>query len=479
MNEVNGLMKTIGLILVFFLIGGVGYLGYSGSSQPVDDFATTMQARVGMGNTAVADTTPTPPTTIPVERGVVEDTVIAPGQLSAVKEQILAAGVGGILAEMNVRPGDQVKAGQVLAQIERRPYEEALSLAQLKLTRAEAELARQIASTELAVQTSETSVTGAQANYPSLTAAQINVQQAQRALADAQAAVVTAYDPGREWELYIDDPSCRTGEQHPNCTGQPYSDNIKNERAAADSAVVRATDNLAIAQAELAGVQSRSWANSQNVTAAQIGVEKAQMELDTLRQEGVDPLLQWDVDKAQSDLDATTITAPFDGVVSEVTIRAGENVGTGQSLLVLADVSRGELVASVIEEDLPLVQAGQLADIYFDAAPDAIVSGTVNRIVPRRTGTERPLYPVYVSIPELPENLLPGMTADAIIIIDRHEDVLRLPRALVRANSDNRATVEVWNGRTTELREVEIGLRGDTYVEILSGLAEGDLVVGQ
>ena len=99
--------------------------------------------------------------------------------------------------------------------------------------------------------------------------------------------------------------------------------------------------------------------------------------------------------------------------------------------------------------------------------------------MPRRTGTDRPLYPVYISLPQLPENLLPGMTADAIIVIERHMDALRLPRALVRAGSDNMATVEVWNGRTTELREVEIGLRGDTYVEILSGLVEGELVVGQ
>ena len=389
--------------------------------------------------------------------------MIAPGQLAGVTEQVLSAGVGGILADMNVRLGDRVTAGQVLAQIERRPYEEALSLAQLKLAEAEDELARQIANAELAVQTSETGVTGAQANYPSLTATQIKVQQAQQALADAQSVYSKAFDPGRDWEL-----------------NDPFrADSLKAEREAAPRQVQFAQDTLAIAQAELAGVQSQSWANSQNVTAAQIGVERSQMELDTLRQEGVDPLLQWDVDKAQADLNATTVTAPFDGVVSEATVRVGENVGAGQSLLVLADVSQGELVASVIEEDLPLVQARQKADIYFDAAPDAIVSGTVDRIVPRRTGTDRPLYPVHISLPQLPENLLPGMTADAIIVIERHMDALRLPRALVRAGSDNMATVEVWNGRTTELREVEIGLRGDTYVEILSGLVEGELVVGQ
>ena len=339
----NGLTKAIGLTFLFLLIGGVGYMGYSGSGRPVDDFAATLQARVGIGQTAEPDAIPVPPPTVPVERGIVEDTVIAPGQLAGVTEQVLSAGVGGILADMNVRPGDRVTAGQVLAQIERRPYEEALSLAQLKLAEAEDELARQIANAELAVQTSETGVTGAQANYPSLTAAQIKVQQAQQALADAQSVYSKAFDPGRDWEL-----------------NDPFrADSLKAEREAAPRQVQFAQDTLAIAQAELAGVQSQSWANSQNVTAAQIGVERSQMELDTLRQEGVDPLLQWDVDKAQADLNATTVTAPFDGVVSEATVRVGENVGAGQSLLVLADVSQGELVASVIEEDLPLVQAGK------------------------------------------------------------------------------------------------------------------------
>jgi RND family efflux transporter MFP subunit len=459
----NGLLKTVGVFALLLLVLGVGYLGYSGSGGQAGDLAAQLQARVGMGNANAAEPTPTPPPTVPFERGTVEETVIAPGQLEEVKEQVLSAGVGGVIAELHVRPGDRVTAGQVVAQIEQRPYQEALSLAQLKLAQAEAELARQIANAELALQSSETTVTAAQANYPSLTAAQIKVQQAEQALTDAQAAYNKAFDPGRDWEL-----------------NDPFrADMLKAEREAAPRQVQFAEDNLAIAQAELASVQNQSWANSQNVNTAEIGVTKAQAELDALRAAGVDPLRQWEVDKAQADLEATTITAPFDGVVLEVNARVGESVGAGQSLLVLADVRQGELVASVIEEDLPLVQAGQTAEIYFDAVPDAVITGTVSRIVPQRTGTDRPLYPVYIRVDDLPENLLPGMTADAIIVISRREDVLRLPRALVRAGSEDTATVQVWNGRTTETREVTIGLRGDTYVEILAGLAEGELVVGQ
>jgi multidrug efflux pump subunit AcrA (membrane-fusion protein) len=71
------------------------------------------------------------------------------------------------------------------------------------------------------------------------------------------------------------------------------------------------------------------------------------------------------------------------------------------------------------------------------------------------------------------------MTADAVIVIERRQDVLRLPRAVVRAGEGDTATVQVWNGHEAEPREVRLGLRGDTYVEILSGLEEGEMVVGQ
>jgi hypothetical protein len=89
------------------------------------------------------------------------------------------------------------------------------------------------------------------------------------------------------------------------------------------------------------------------------------------------------------------------------------------------------------------------------------------------------LYHVYVALEELPEGLLPGMTVDASIVIAQRIDVLRLPRALVRAGSGETAQVEVWADGHTQKRTVQVGLRGDVYVEILDGLREGEQVVGQ
>jgi multidrug efflux pump subunit AcrA (membrane-fusion protein) len=150
-------------------------------------------------------------------------------------------------------------------------------------------------------------------------------------------------------------------------------------------------------------------------------------------------------------------------------------------LILLTDPSAVEVQTTVIEEDLPLVRAGQPVELFFDAQPDAAVRGRVARVVPRRVrGKDRPLYHVYLVPDEpLPEGLFPGMTADASIIIAQRTGVLRLPRAMVQTRPDGTAQVRLWAGGRTEMRTIQVGLRGDVYVEIIKGLYEGEQVVGE
>jgi len=148
-------------------------------------------------------------------------------------------------------------------------------------------------------------------------------------------------------------------------------------------------------------------------------------------------------------------------------------------LLVLADPALLEVETSVVEEDLPLVQPGQEVTLFFDAWPAGEKRGKVARIVPQRLPGDRPLYPVYVTLDDLPAGLLAGMTVDASIIVASRADVLQLPRALVHARSDGTATVQVWTGSESEERHVQTGLRGDVYIEVVDGLREGEQVVSR
>ncbi|MCA9983024.1 MAG: HlyD family efflux transporter periplasmic adaptor subunit [Anaerolineales bacterium] len=428
-------LAVTGMLLTLGLIAGAGYWGYQ-SGQ------TELPA------------TPTAPVTIAVTQGDVQRTVTAPGQLVGTRQEMLGMAVAGRLVELAVRPGTAVAAGDIIARVEAAPYENALHVAELELATAQAALAQQLSEAELAAASSEALVGSTQAQYPLLTSAEINLQLAREAEARAETAYHNALD--RPWEPPDVAEAYRLEWQHMIASRQ-------------------------IAEAEYNAVLNQRWAVGQQVEVQQTELAQANLTVDYLRGVGVDPLLEIAVAQAQADLDATVLRAPFAGVVLEVLATAGEAVGPGTNLVLLADPGQGEVRTTVIEEDLADVELGQTAELFFDARPDLAIRGRVDRLVPQRvTGEARPLYHVYIALDEaLPAGVYPGMTVDASIIIAAEPDTIRLPRTLVRPRSDGTATVTLWqNGQQLE-QEIGVGLRGDVFVAILSGLQPGDEVVAE
>ena len=117
-------------------------------------------------------------------------------------------------------------------------------------------------------------------------------------------------------------------------------------------------------------------------------------------------------------------------------------------------------------------------ELYLDALPDLQLKGVLTRVVPQRLPGDRPLYLVVIRLDELPPGLAPGMTVDAAIQVEGKQGVLRLPRALLRAGTQDEVTVRVWEAGREVIRTVHLGLRGDLYTEILDGLREGEEVIG-
>jgi RND family efflux transporter MFP subunit len=317
--------------------------------------------------------------------------------------------------------------------------------------RAAQDHACQLDEAELALHIAEDRLAQARARYPGLTATEVHLRQAQDAAQSMQDELNKALE--RPWE----------GEQALN---------------AYRHAAQLGQDALVVAQAEHDAARRSQAASAQELKILETEVERAKIALEGLKA-GIDPSLQANIDRAQHDLAATSLTAPFAGVILEVHTRLGESVPAGQVLFMLADPRAVEVRATLVEEDVPVVQPGQVASLFFDALPEAEVAGRVARIVPQRAPGDRPLFPLYLSIDKVPEGVAPGMTVDASIVIDSRENVLRLPRVLVRTRSDGTAQVEVWLGDRAETRTIKVGLRGDVFVEILEGLREGEAVVGE
>jgi RND family efflux transporter MFP subunit len=234
------------------------------------------------------------------------------------------------------------------------------------------------------------------------------------------------------------------------------------DRETAQLNVEQARSNLTQAQAQLDALLA--GASPEDLETAQLNVEQARSNLT----------------QAQAQLEDTVLTAPFDGVVLEVNAALGGRIAAGATLITLMGPTAVEAKVTVIEEDLPLIEVGQPVELFVDALPDASLHGHVARIIPQSVAGDSPRYPVYISLDdELPAALAPGMTVDASIITAERQDVLTLPRALVRARSDGTAQVKVWVAGRVEERTVRVGLRGDLRVEILEGLREGEQVVGK
>jgi RND family efflux transporter MFP subunit len=188
-------------------------------------------------------------------------------------------------------------------------------------------------------------------------------------------------------------------------------------------------------------------------------------------------LAQAQYDAAKAILESLEIKAPFDGIVFEVSAQSGQTYQAEATIFIIGDPKALEVIANVTEEDYPLLAIGQSVEVYFDARPEVTVTGKVERIIPKRIEGDRPLYNIYISLNEIPDGLADGMTSDTAITIAKHEGVLCLPRAIVRASGGDTTTVKVWNGLEEATKEITIGLRGDTYVEVISGLSEGEQVV--
>jgi RND family efflux transporter MFP subunit len=186
-----------------------------------------------------------------------------------------------------------------------------------------------------------------------------------------------------------------------------------------------------------------------------------------------------ELDAAETTLDKMELKAPFSGLLIEMDALTNLPFHANDILFKIIDPNALEIVANVTEEDFPLLSVGQAAEIFFDARPDVTASGKISRIIPMRIEGDSPLYNIYIALDEVPDGLADGMTADTAITIAKREGVLCLPRAVVRASVSDTSFVKVWDGLQEVEEEIKVGLRGDTYVEIVSGLEEGEQVVSR
>lgn len=388
-------------IVLFSLVGilvisTAGYLGFSTTKPP--------------------EATPTPQT-VSVTTCDVQQTVTAPGNTVNVNEVDVHMPATGRLAAVNVRVGDQVRAGQTLAELD--PV--TTTQAQLDLLEAQEELEK--------LQKRRTALDYPRATNDFIKDLRKQIKAAKNSVSDLEDAARGAEDAA-----------------------------VKSQLLA----------SLANAKENLKDLENRlNWYTSKPTESEFVAADS---EL---------ALAQAKYDASKAVLDSLQIKAGMDGIIFEVAAEAGQTYQAEEKLFTIGDPKALEVVANITEEDYPIISVGQSAEVYFDARPELTIQGKIDRIIPKRIEGDRPRYNIYITLNQVPDGLADGMTADAAITIEERVGVLCLPRSVVRASGVDEVSLKVWNGQTTETRTVTIGLRGDSDVEIISGVSEGEQVVIQ
>jgi multidrug efflux pump subunit AcrA (membrane-fusion protein) len=358
------------------------------------------------GNTAINSATATPVTS--------PNAVIAEGHLVPSRNQYLAFQASGKVDQILVKKGDQVKSGDVLATLVQDSTQIALESALITAQQNLAELTspKAIANAKLAITTAKTNVTNAQLAlnnlkywqntalvqnyYANMVLAKSNLDKAQ-----------TAYDNAKGGQ-YINNAN-QAAAYNTLYTAQVAYNNAKYYYSLYSQAPTQTQQDQAQANLDLANATLK---NAQVYLAALTGgtvpADASGTVLLQLKQD------QLAVQTAQANLNASELTAPFDGTIMDINISSNQIVGPETWDVAIADTSQWFVDTSDLnEQDVVKVSLGQTVNITADALPGVKMSGVVEEIgnTPVNQGTDV-LYTVHILLNNPDARLRWGMTME-------------------------------------------------------------------
>ncbi|HEY7898077.1 MAG TPA: efflux RND transporter periplasmic adaptor subunit [Gemmatimonadaceae bacterium] len=247
---------------------------------------------------------------------------------------------------------------------------------------------------------------------------------------------------------------------------------LQDAYLSAKSAVSSAEANAAVAQRNL----QRSQTLLQAGAIAQRDLETAQTQASSAEAALEDAKAR--LATAQKNFDNTRISAPFDGIVSQKSVSAGDVVQPGAALFTIVDPSTMRLVAAVPSDQLSMLRVG--TDVTFTVTGYAgqEFHGKVTRVSPSVDPTTRQVQ-IIVSIPNKGGTLISGLYADGRVS-SRTQKGIVVPIAAVDTRMQRPAVATVKNGKVTRV-DVSLGMRDPTAetVQITNGVSVGDtLLVG-
>ena len=305
-----------------------------------------------------------------------------------------------------------------------------------------------------------------------------------------------------------------------------YQANVERATAAVASArsqSAQARPSLAQAQRNYARLAALKKANPTLVSDEQLEQLRTQVEVAQAQLEAANHAIDQataSMRDARSSLSKTTIVAPMSGRITRLNVEEGETAIMGTlnkdaaTLLTIADMSLLETKVKVDETDVSRIKLGDSTVIQLDAFPDTTFIGRVSEIsnssvkagMTGGTGsaTDQAIdYEVTITLVNAPATTRPDFSATAKIITDTRTRALSIPIIALTVREDStdskadtlatlgrkkpskevgRRDIEgvfvVGDNNKVSFRAVRVGIAGEKYFEVLSGLKEGERIVG-
>jgi RND family efflux transporter MFP subunit len=422
---------------------------------------------------AAEEATPTPiletatsvKPTYKVQLGTVTDQINFTARIEPVNEEQLYFKTDGRVSNVAVQEGDKVTKGEVLAELEISDLlnqlaqaQVTLQTAQLKLQQAQQDITDQKTQAESAVRQAQLrlDIAKAQDPSPSILIAQANEQKSKAALDAAQ----HAYD---------------LKAMRPDIAMLPESLNL--QQATIDYSIAKAQYDQALQSQQV-------W--QYNVQLAQESVVIAQSNLQKLGST-VDPSLSSDVAKAQlavdrlqAQIDAGRLVSPLDGEVTMVGVSAGQTTAAYKPVVYVAQLDKLEVSADLVSSQYIQLSVGQPCSLDIANYPSKTFSGTVRRIPSLALNTniiqEDRTTRVTINDPE--PDMERGTLVRVTCTVQSKDNVLWVPPDAVRTYQ-GKDFVLIQDGDVERRIPVKVGIRTEDRVEIVSGLTEGQIAIGQ
>jgi len=411
-----------------------------------------------------------------VKRGDIEDVIQIRGRVVAEREEFLSFPLSGWLKEIQIRAGDKVEAGALLAELDAVSLRNQVSSAEYNLEQAKLRLEQGKLQAELDAVDLKNEVSDAEYG---LQRAKLQLEQA-RARPTQEELAVTEADL-RKAELALQKAQADYDEISSQLAAEASQEAMALQKATLDYEQAQAAYNVKKAQvtevhelgiAELEAVVQH-WQDVLDRTRARL--DESQLQIAML--EATVQYQQGMLDSIRARLNDSQLYAPFSGVILSLEAIAGDEVHPFRAIAAIADPSELWVQANVQESDISRVALQQAARITLDAHPESQFMGRLTAVASTPTVWKgEDVYEVTIVFDEgqeVPSTIRMG--ADVALITQARQNVLLVPNTAIYTEGE-RTYVMVIEGEEKKQVEVKTGASTNTETEIVRGLEEGDEV---